>query len=68
MAPPKGSRNNPNGRPSGDPMLRSVKFSVRIAPDIAVWIEDMARSLGLKESTVINDGLRLAMNRQKPKH
>jgi hypothetical protein len=62
MAAPKGSHNNPRGRPPGDAALRTVQFSVRVAPDVALWIEQSAARRGVREAKVINDGLRKAMN------
>jgi hypothetical protein len=65
MGAPKGSRNNPNGRTRGDPALCAVQFSIRIAPDIAAWVERSAKRNSVKKAKIINDALRLAMTRDR---
>lgn len=65
MGAPLGSRNNPKGRPAGGSGRRAVPFSVRIAPDVALWIEVSAKAHGVKAARIINDGLRIAMKLDK---
>ena len=61
MGAPRGSRNNPVGRPAKDPANRAVPLNVRLPPHIAAWVAATAKRRRVQVTRVVRDALSQAM-------